>query len=168
MKIKSLKSQIGFTLIELLVVFFIMTTLAGVSIAAFVQYGNTQKLTTAAQDVTATLQVAKSRAFSQVKPSQCANSDEFSGYKVVICCKGGYCSSCQAYEGYNLLAVCGAKNISISTTKFISGTSIGSGTTSDTFYFNAISGGVDGAGKVVLTGYGGTKKITITQTGVIQ
>ena len=59
----------GFTLIELMVVFSILAVLSTIGVAAFVSFSRTQTLNAAASDIKSMLNLAKSRAYSQVKPS---------------------------------------------------------------------------------------------------
>lgn len=61
----------GFTLIELVVVLAIVGILSGMGISSSMQYNKTQVVDSAAKDFANTLQIAKSRAFTQVKPVGC-------------------------------------------------------------------------------------------------
>jgi prepilin-type N-terminal cleavage/methylation domain-containing protein len=96
-------TQKGFTLIELLIVMAIAGILGTLSIASFSNYTKVQTLQTSANDVAAMLNLAKSRAQSQVKPSSCptdnaipANNFNLYGYRVVI----------TALNKYTLYATC--------------------------------------------------------------
>lgn len=150
----------GFTLIELIVVISVTAVLSVVGIAAFVTYSRTQALTTSAQDVASILNVAKSRAQSQVKPASgpCA-SGVLDGYKVVV-------TSSTAYE---LNAVCGGNDYQIAEqTKTLGKNVIFSSPIATAFFFRVLTGGVEGAQEVVISGYGKTKAVTVTQSGIIQ
>lgn len=59
----------GFTLIELLLVISIIAILSTIGIASFVSFSRTQLLNSAVSQVQITLETAKSRAFTQVKPN---------------------------------------------------------------------------------------------------
>lgn len=61
----------GFSLIELLVVFVLIGISMVTSIAAFYSYNKSQSYITSVSDVVHYLNLAKSRARSQVKPSLC-------------------------------------------------------------------------------------------------
>lgn len=84
------KNGAGFTLIELLWSIAIASILSSVGIAAFFTYSRTQALNAAVSEFTTTLQLAKFRAQSQVKPTDGACTTTASspsllcGYKVVI------------------------------------------------------------------------------------
>ena len=157
----------GFTLIELLFVFSVFAVLSTVGVASFVTYSRAQTLSVATLDLSAMLQVAKSRASSQVKPSNCG-ANTLDGYRVVICGLAG--SICPTASTYELRAVCGPTESIYATKKLptsITFESNTSQTTSVSYMFKTISGGVDGAGKVTLRGYGNTKSITVDVTGNI-
>jgi len=82
--------QKGFTLIELLVVIAIMGILTMLTIAGYDNYRKVQILQTASNEVATMLNLARSRAQSQIKPPApiCAdalpNLNKLYGYKVVI------------------------------------------------------------------------------------
>ena len=72
----------GFTLIELLVVFGISSVILGISVNSFGSYNSSQKFRNAVSDVINELNSARSKAISQVKPSECSTS--LDGYEVKI------------------------------------------------------------------------------------
>lgn len=156
----------GFTLIELLVVFSIIGILSTVSIAGFSNYGRTQLLQTGASDVVSTLQVAKSRTQSQVKPTSCG-TDKLNGYEVRICGLTG--SVCSVPDTYELYVSCGVTKTRLSTKELAQGVSFSqSGTTSTTFLFQILTGGVNGNGTVVLRGDDqAIKTIVVSNNGTI-
>lgn len=79
----------GFTLIELMVVISISAILGTVGIAAYVNYNNAQVLQTSTNEVVTMLNLAKSRAQSQVKiGTNCEFKMTLEGYKVVITASG--------------------------------------------------------------------------------
>lgn len=153
-----MKKSSGFTLIELSIAISILAILTTAGLAAFVNYSRTQALQTAAYDLRTTLNLAKSRSFSQVKPAQCGNQT-LDGYKVAI-----YITS----NSYELIALCAGNVYVAKSTTFPSGIAVTSDSTSTSFFFPVISGGVAGSGYVVLTGFGQTKTITVDQIGTIK
>lgn len=76
--------QRGFTLIELLVVISIMVVLSVMGIAGFISYSRNQVIVTATQEVASLLNVAKSRAQSQVRPDICVAAQALRGYAVQL------------------------------------------------------------------------------------
>ncbi len=149
-----MRRSAGFTLIELSIVISILVVLTTAGLAAFVNFSRSQSLQTAAYDLSTTLNLAKSRAFSQVKPDQgydnsgmlivepCV-SQPLDGYKVLIH---------KASSSYELVAVCSGENFYIqSRVNFPTNVTVSSDTTSLSFFFPVISGGVVGSGKVVLS-----------------
>lgn len=167
------KWQSGFTLIELLIVFSTMAVLAVTGIAAFRSFNNTQILTNAVLDVKSMFDQAKYKSLNQVVGSACTPGQQFNGYKVLICCKSGGsgCPTCSLGNDYELDAVCDSTNIPVSGNNLQKGVSIDtniSNTTSRTYYFNAVSGAVTGAGKITLNGFNMSRTITVSTTGVTQ
>lgn len=160
-------SKKGFTLLELLVVFVIIAIISTVSLAAFVSYNKIQTVKSAAFDVISLLQDAKSRTQSQVKPSIVAcNSNTLDGYEVRICGLTG--SLCNTQNTYELYVRCGNLTSKLSTKTLPTNVAFDSATTTSTQYiFKVLSGGVDGAGSIGITGYGNTLKVTVTQQGAI-
>lgn len=87
MIIFNLKLSEGFTLIELMVAISITAVLGSFGIAAFVNYNQSQVLQASANEVVTMLNLAKSRAQSQIKPSTiCPISSSFflKGYTVKL------------------------------------------------------------------------------------
>ena len=64
-------SEKGFTLLELIVVFSIIAILSTIGLASFVNYSKAQILQGSANDIISTLNTAKSKAASQIKPNTC-------------------------------------------------------------------------------------------------
>lgn len=150
----------GFTLIELIVVIAVTAVLSIVGIAAFVTYSQTQALTTSVQDVASVLNVAKSRAQSQVKPQvgPCA-SGILDGYKVTV----------TSNTTYELSAVCGGNDFQIAEQKKTLGKNVTfSSPVGSAFFFRVLSGSVEGAPEVAVSAYGKTKAITVNSSGKIQ
>jgi len=153
-----MRKSAGFTLIEISVVVSILAILTTMGVASFVSYSRSQSLQAAALDLSTTLNLAKSRSFSQVKPPQCVNQ-VLDGYRVIILSAG---------NGYELQAICAANVYKIREGAFPQNITVSSATTSTSFFFPLISGGVVGAGSVVLSGYGNTRTITVDQIGTVK
>lgn len=165
----------GFTFIELLVVFSITAVLSTLGIASFLSYSRAQDLRNASYDLSTLLNSAKSSAQAQVKPAdKCLTTDMLNAYKVYVCCVGGGCPACvNSSDNMELVVSCGNKpDQVVSSKQFPNGVSVNTGagqTTSRSFSFMPLNGGVTGVGKVVLQGYNSqTKTVTVTSAGVIQ
>ncbi len=92
-QISNLKSRLqrGFTLIELMVVLSITAVLGTLGIAGFVNFNQSQVLQSSASEVVTMLNLAKSRAQSQVKlGTLCSSSlNQLEGYRVDISISSG-------------------------------------------------------------------------------
>lgn len=160
-----MKHEKGFTLIELLVTISVLAILSTVGVAAFVNYSRTQILQSAASDLYILLQIARSRAASQVKPSPYCNNKVFEGYKVILnnVSAGSYEMDVQC-SGY-------ATTIQQKTlpTTLMFDTSNPQSTSSVFFY--PITGGVSGSGTITIKfsqpAITGSKTITIYSDGRI-
>lgn len=150
----------GFTLIEISIVISVLAILTTVGLASFVSYSRTQAVQSASYELITTLNLAKSRSFSQVKPTACINTS-LDGYKVVIL---------PDYKSYELDAVCSGGNVyriqNIALPQNI--TFSASDTTSTSFLFPVVNGGVIGAGTIVLSGYGKTRTIVVDSVGTVK
>lgn len=157
----------GFTLIELLVVFSIIAIISTVTLASFSNFNKTSAAKQTGAQLASFFNDAKSRSLSQVKPSSCSGS--LDGYVVDICITAG--AGCTNADSYKMSVVCsGVKTALVpplvkrlpSNMHFSS-----TGTTSTSYRFNLLTGGVTGAGSVVVTGNGATQTITVNQIGSI-
>ncbi len=137
-----MRRSAGFTLIELSIVISILAVLTTAGLAAFVNFSRSQSLQSAAHELSTTLNLAKSRSLSQAKPTDCG-LEFLDGYKVLID---------KASSSYELVAVCSGENFYIQgRVNFPTNVTVSSYTTSLSFFFPVISGGVVGSGKVVLS-----------------
>lgn len=155
----NLKSSKGFTIIELIIAISIIALISAIGIASFAGRGKIAELDAATSSVSSYLQLARSRAISQVKPKDpvtCAGTLE--GYKVVIN---------QADNSYELNIVCGGTVGKISEKTLPVNFSFDNDTTSTSFFFPILTHGVEGAGVISISGYGKKKTITVDSVGGI-
>lgn len=144
----------GFSLIEMLVVFSIIgTTLVG-SMAAFSSYNREQAFRASVADVASLLNIAKSRAMSHVKPTECG-SQPLIGYQVSL-----------SGQIYRLRVVCNGTTYIIQSKNLRNDIAFAPGTIFVNF---AVATGTVTPSpiNIVITATGVTKTITINQTGVI-
>lgn len=154
MKLLILSSK-GFTLVELLVVFSVLSILAVSSLVSFTSYSRSQAVNNEKNALITTLNVARSRAQSQVKPASCAGQT-LSGYMVSINTSS---------ETYTLRAFCSSSIQPISTTTLPSGVEVFSASPAD--YFFPILTGAATNGTIVISGYGINQTITVNSNGTI-
>ncbi len=157
---KILFKNLGFTLIELIVVFSVIAILSTIGIASFVNYSRSQSIQTSASNLTLILDLAKSRASSQVKPSQCLGS--LNGYQVDILSVTTYSLSVLCPEVHLIQTATLPDNGNI---KF--NLALGQ-TTTTSIFFPVITSGVRGAGNIVLTGYNQSRWVCIDPSGIIK
>ncbi len=178
----------GFTLLELIVVFSVISIVSGIGIFSFVTYSRSQTLTTATNDFVTFLYTAKSRAQSQVKPSDAtACSGSLDGYEIRLCSGSTTCegiSDVVQDRTYVVYPRCGGATVpSLADVKTfptnISFDTDRSKTTTTSILFNTISGVVGsgvvglpgiigGPGNVQIDGFNGDKKtIKIDSVGNI-
>lgn len=143
----------------MIVVFAIITVLATVAIVSFVNYNKAQVLQIAVGELQATFNLARSRAISQTKPTQC-ESQTLNGYRVLLNV---------SQNTYDLYAVCSDTfDYKIgSTLKLPKNVIFSPEPTSTSFFFPVIVSGArfQGSGIIYLTAYGITKTITVDPTG---
>ena len=157
----------GFTLIELLVVFSIIAVISTVTLASFSNFSKASAVKQTGAQLASFFNDAKSRSLSQVKPSSCAGS--LGGYVVDICITAG--SGCTYPDSYKMSVVCSGVKTDLApplvkrlpTNMHFSST----GTTSTSYRFNLLTGGVTGAGSVAITGNGSTLTLTVSQVGSV-
>ncbi|RJQ37116.1 prepilin-type N-terminal cleavage/methylation domain-containing protein [Candidatus Microgenomates bacterium] len=166
-----LSTSKGFTLIEIVIAFSIMAIVSMIGLAAFVDYSRSQSLNNAVNGLVTMFNKAKSSAQSQVVPASCIS---FQGYKVLICSGPSVSEPCNSNDDYEMDAVCGRTNVLIESIKFTDN-NVGfdtSSTTSTSFLFKALSGGVDlsagiNTGVVRINGFGNHKDISVNKSGNI-
>lgn len=153
------KPQEGFTLIELMVVLSVTAVLGTLGIAGFTNYNQIQVLQSASNNLATTLNIAKSRALSQVKDSTlCGASDVLGGYKVVTN------NDCKTYD---LKVVCGGADHKVGNTKTLPGDVMFTTNTQKSFLFPVLTGGSIGDAAVAVSGYGRAECIAVSSTGVV-
>lgn len=161
-----ISNRSGFTLLELIVVFSVIAIISTVGLASFVSYSKSQALGQAQNDLINTLSLAKSDAFSQVKPTQCANYT-LENYSVTI--------NTSTWRTYYLKVTCSGNTFTLATTTIPSSSGVTINTqagipptTTTSVSFSVLTGGVNGVGDIVLSGNNQFKTITITSVGGIQ
>jgi prepilin-type N-terminal cleavage/methylation domain-containing protein len=143
----------GFTLIELLIVFAVIGILTGIGMASYSSYNNTQSLQTSSSDVVNMITTAKSRAISQVKPSQCGSA-VLVGYRVNF-----------ASPQYSMHVLCGNTSYLLQTKDLPTGVTFATGSSASVTF--AAFRGTSSPGTVTLSGFGKTKNISVSSAGTI-
>ena len=157
--------SLGFTLIELVVVFSVIIIVSTLGIASNVSYSRAQTLQQASNEFVTVLNTAKARSGSQIKPtSQCTAVSALNGYSVTVNI---------AARSYALNVICSGVTTPLSTTTLPNGVSFNSATgnpatTTTSVTFSVLTGGVIGSGNIVLSAFGSSKTVTISQVGGIQ
>jgi prepilin-type N-terminal cleavage/methylation domain-containing protein len=147
--------QKGFTLIELMVVLTVTAVLGILGIAGFTTYNQIQILQSASSDVVTILNLAKSRAQSQVKISAlCGSSETLNGYKVEIL----------APKNYTLHLRCSGVDRQVSEETKILPNDL-SFNISTSFFFPIQMGGVQASGQIVISGFGRSKTVIVNSLG---
>ena len=158
-QISNFKFSRGFTLIELMVVLSITAVLGTLGIAGFTTYNQIQILQSATSDVVSVLNLAKSRAQSQIKPSSlCSSSGSLEGYKVEILTPKAYTLYLRCNESGSPVD----KLVEEKTKVLPSDLNFGSNVS---FFFPVQTGGVQTSGQIVISGYGRSKTITVNSLG---
>lgn len=133
-----------------------------VGITALVNYSHSQKLRAAANDLVTMLNVAKSNALSQLitfPTTNCLNK-RLDGYEVTITIPSNYqinvvCSGITT-DHYQVMV------------KSLPGNIVFDPASQTAFFFPVLAGGVITSGMVKLMGFGQTKIITVSNTGIIR
>lgn len=152
----------GFTLIELITVVSVISILSVIGIAGFNNYNQSQILQAAASDVATTLNLAKSRALSQVKlGAVCTSSNTLEAYEVRLSMSG-------PFNRYQLVIHCGPLEHTVDDKALPKNIIFdAAGTSQNFFYFPVLRGGVETGGQIVVSGYGRSKTILIDSIGGI-
>ena len=132
----------GFTLIELILVISVLAILSVVGIAAFSSYSRAQTLNAAAGGLSVTLNLAKSRAYSQVKPTSCGNNT-LEGYEVRICGGIPSCIPPATDVDYQLIVSCGVTSVRI-TSVAIPNITVSANPLFSSVFFPVLKGGIRG------------------------
>lgn len=175
----------GFTLIELLIIFATTAIISTIGVASFVTYSHLQSVINAQLDIKAMLEQARNQTSSQVNhPSSCltgqcscASGQTFGGYQVLFCCAAGNakplcpqnCIAGDTQEHYEMDIICGGNSYAVQSKRFPTNVSIDDNNSSSrSFLFWPITGMISGSGKVVVTGYGSSRSVSVSNIGVIQ
>ena len=151
--ISPFSSPAGFTLIEIVIVFAIIAILTSLGLAAYNTYNGDQEVQSSAIDVETMLNLAKSRSLTQVIPASCG-TNSVTGYQVDVTIGS---------QQYTLSAICGSKQV-VETNNLPPRITFANGSTT-TVFFNISTGAVASNGTILITGFGNTKTITVSQTG---
>ncbi len=164
----------GFTLVELIIVISVLAVLSIVGIAAFASYSRAQTLNAAAGDLAVMLNLAKSRAYSQIKPSQCPDSiGSLDGYEVRICSSAS-CTISGSGTSFALFVTCGGatRPPPISTANFSNSNLTFTSSSIPavySFFFPVLKGGVVGSGTITIGNtFGETREVTVDVSGNIR
>lgn len=161
--IVNLKSHYGFTIIELLIVITILSALSFMGIAGFSKYNQAQIVQSAVNDIVSMINLAKSRASSQIKlgpAATCGTTNPLRQYEVRISRPNGYqlIIHCGPDPAPYLTAVIQNKRLPVNVAF----------SSSISFLFPVLKAGVETSGNIVLSGYGLTKTIVIDSLGGVK
>jgi prepilin-type N-terminal cleavage/methylation domain-containing protein len=147
--------QKGFTFIEIIIAIGIMSVLGAIIFAGFNNYRQVQTLQTSSDEVATMLNLAKSRAQSQIKPSACAG--DLNGYRVVIA----------APKSYELRVSCvGSGETAISEQSKQLPANVTFSNSSSFFFLVRTGKTIPDSGETIAVNYAGkTKTITINALG---
>ena len=154
------KKELGFTLIELVISLTVIATLSTIGIAAFVNQSKASALQSGAAEFYSALNVAKSRAMSQVKPDNYCTGRTLDGYSVVI----------DSTTTFKINVNCGGNDFLVSSGKLPANITFASNpdTTSTNFFFGVLTNSVQGSGKVTIKGFGSSKVIDVDGAGNVK
>ncbi|MCL5439270.1 MAG: prepilin-type N-terminal cleavage/methylation domain-containing protein [Patescibacteria group bacterium] len=158
--IQKSKENYGFTLIELIIVFSVIAILSIIGIAAFASYSRTQALNAGVLDVVTMLNLARSRASSQVKPKNCeVTSLSLNGYEFTIVNN----------TTYRVSANCGVNQpFTVETKPLPKGVTFADSSLGSSVLFYVISGGVNHSLTITINESGIAKKdIVIDSIGSV-
>ncbi|MBI2443540.1 MAG: prepilin-type N-terminal cleavage/methylation domain-containing protein [Candidatus Levybacteria bacterium] len=156
------KASGGFTLVEILLVIAVVSIVTSVGANTYNDYANAKRISTAADEVANALNVAKSRAISQVKPAACGSA-ELDGYRLVVCpggCTGGN------YR-YQVETYCGGNGVRVGPIYSLPANVTFSSTSQQTVLFRTITGAAESSNDIILNSSGKTRRVSTTKAGVI-
>lgn len=156
--------QSGFTLIEVMIVISLIAVLSVTGILAFSSFSRTQVLNAASGDVVVLLNLAKSRAYSQVKPSIaiCANNP-LDGYEIRVCSSS--CPGAPAGSDLGLYVRCGGQSAGISYTNFPELTVT---STANPYFYPVLKGGVSSPGDITIQNANGDiRQVSVNSSGLV-
>lgn len=152
----TIRKSVGFTLIELMVAISITAVLGTLGIAGFTNFNRAQVFQAASNEVVTLLNLAKSRAQSQIKPpALCSSSQTLEGYEVKITKPKDYALYLRCSRGIS-------KQVDEWVRELPNDISVDA---SQTFFFPIQTGGVENPGYIKLSGYGRDKYIVINSLG---
>ncbi len=171
---KFFQQKQGFTLIEILIVISVIAIISVTGIAALSTFQTNQLMNVTAKDLVSTLNLAKSRARTQVKPKVCIDPEPdlvLDGYGVRLC-SSVFLPGCGSdYEGYELYVKCGGNVITTAllSKKMPSGYEFKQPGTTGDFFFPVLEGGVEADGDIIIDNMNGlTKTISVDASGNIE
>ena len=165
------KNNAGFTLVELIIVISVISMLSVVGIVAFASYSRAQTLNAAAGDLAVMLNLAKSRAYSQIKISNafCIDATSLEGYEVKIC--NPSCTGTPEGTSFALYMRCGG-DTKVSTANFSNSNLTFSSPIQPSvysFFFPVLKGGVVGSGTITISNsFTETRMVTVDASGNIR
>ena len=168
--INSLRNLSGFTLIEILITLSIMSVLSLFGIISYREFNQSKIIDSAGHQVQDVLILARSRANTQVKPAVTACSEELEGrelygYKVSFCS-----DNCATTQNFDISVLCGASgeySQKIGNSYILPQGVTFTSSLPQSVVFKVLTGDVIGAQEIQISGYGASRVVSISQTGVI-
>lgn len=159
----------GFTLLELIIVVALLSSLSIAGVVAYRDYNQRQSLQVAADDLAQVIKLAKSRAISQIQPSDCSIGGlSLDGYRINI--------PSLSQPEYKISAICQGNPYDTKSFRLPKGIDFDSATNiiigeieESGIFFSIITLGAQGSGDIVLKGQGNKKvKISVDSVGTIR
>jgi len=151
------KSCPGFTLLELLVTITIITLVFSIGLTQYNRFNRRQILVKAKDQLISDLRLTQSRALSGEKPIGC-NTTPLSGHKLDF----------TSDSSYQIVAVCSSDIVVKSEISLPQGVTKQAGP--DEVFFKVLSQGtnISGTSQIVLTGFGETQTVSVSNVGEIK